>query len=743
MNDIKIFSDNNISFFCDRLELGERKFEYIGFGNFFQNILMIFFSFFGIIINLYFFFSSIKKIYSRKSKNANSIEKILCVISITETCISICWLINSFAMKNTQELYNNCNACRVLGDIELFLYVFDWMILSSTLYQINKILTNPVDTLKTEKYIVRYILFCAFFGIINVVMGYFAEVEGESPMLTCFIDVVGWDYEDDEKIIRTIFFVMFFFIPICILLYGIYQVYKIRKLPQFKNNKKNRRFFRSYLLYIFIYIVLALLLISVYIIDYFIHQEVPKGFMKLYITIVTYLSCCTPLIVGFFRLAKAKHIRKLLCNKKKANINIDYSKNNFLNNELIRQSNDNDYNYNFAEFEQNIICKEFKKIFIGISYILDKSKEFDNEEENEEEEIKEEKNILNLNNNVNDDSNISNDFEIDNYYVINKNEIIKDFDLKINEDLFVLSQEEINIEATEYLPIFFKNIREADNLKVPQLSQFFQPKNVNPDLFQKINDSNYYINSTNKQFILRSVTLEQIEYYKKKLKKGKINEYLENNKDSIINRVYGLYYLKVDNNKHYYIALMENIYESINKELFINKNLKNENGLEIFDLDSPVKNNNDNKAEKQMYVYENELNEKLIKNNEDIESLNRSVRKSFIRKESIFALTSGDKKKIKIYLDEIEYLRLKKILEKDISFLRSVGTTRPQFLVVEKSVDSFIYNNLSKKIIDIQNNKDNDESNNIQGVKKYIFKSNKENLIYCISITGYFNNYFE
>ena len=76
------------------------------------------------------------------------------------------------------------------------------------------------------------------------------------------------------------------------------------------------------------------------------------------------------------------------------------------------------------------------------------------------------------------------------------------------------------------------------------------------------------------QFILRSVTLDQIEYYKKRLKTGKIDEYLKKNKDSIINRAYGLYYLKVDNYKHYYIGLMENIHESINKDLFINKNKK-------------------------------------------------------------------------------------------------------------------------------------------------------------------------
>ena len=377
MNFITILLEKDDNFYCNRLDLdlakGEE--EYIGFGNNFLNILMIFFSFFGIFINLYFFFSSIKRILqNNKSNNSNlsSIEKFLCIISVTETCISICWLINSFSMNNTTLSIEHCNSCRILGHFELFFYIFDWMILSSTLYQIKNMLVNPLETLKTEKNIIRYIIFCAFFGILMVILGYFADIEGVSPMLTCFIDVVGWKYEDDEKIIKTIFFVLFFFIPILNLLFGIFLVYQIIKLPQYSNNKKNRKFFKSYLQYIITYIILALLLISVYIFDYFIDQEVPSDGMKVYINFVTHLSCATPLIVGTIRLIKTKIVKKLFfcfCNKKKGNNHIDYSKTEEFN--VLPRDTNNDYQ--FLDFEHDLICKEFKKIFIGISYILDKA----------------------------------------------------------------------------------------------------------------------------------------------------------------------------------------------------------------------------------------------------------------------------------------------------------------------------------------------------------------------------------
>ena len=742
MNFANIFIVKNASFYCDRLELGKGKKEYIGFGNDFQNIVMILFSFFGIFINLYFFISSIKKIIkSRKTGNTNlsSIEKILCVISITETFISICWLINSLAMKTTDEIIKHCNACRVIGNIELFFYVFDWMILSSTLFQIKKILTNPLETLKTEKNIIKYIIFCAIFGIFNVFLGYFADVEGASPMLTCFIDIVGWEYDENERGIKTFFYIMFFFIPICILLYGIYQVYEIVKLPEFKNNKKNRKFFRSYLLYIFTYIILALLLISVYIADYFLKQTVPEGALKFYIKIVTILSCSTPLIVGTFRLVKAKLIRRLFFCKKENNI--DYNKNEQL---MPKRSYSRDSGCNnFMEFEQDLICTEFKKIFIAISFILDKSKlsdETQNENEEEENEKGDELNHINLNtdknNNKENKGNIINEKEedIDNYYKINKSEILKDFDLHLNEDIFILNQNEINIEAIEYIPNFFKDLRKQDNLKENKLAEYFQPKNVKSDLFKKTSDSNYYINSTNKQFILKSISLEQIDFFKKNIKKAKIDEYFEKNKDSIINRVYGLYHLKIDKNKHYYIALMENIYESIDNELTLNKVIKiNESQETDYVVDSSKKVN----IEKKMSLNEIEINERILKKDGDENEADfGSNRKSTIsRRKTVFA----EEKKFNIVLDENEYNRLKRIVEKDIEFLHTTGNNRTKFLVVEKRVNDNIWNNLFYNHIAVQKN----SNNNSKGIRKYIFKSIYDNIIYCISISSYFNNFIE
>ena len=452
----------------------------------------------------------------------------------------------------------------------------------------------------------------------------------------------------------------------------------------------------------------------------------PKGVSRAYVNIVTNLSCSTPFIVGLFRLFKAKLIKKLfLCNKKKRNDNIDYIKDEIMIKERNSKSVLEDYNY--EEFEQDSICKEFKKIFIGISYILDKAKEADNESEGEKKE--EEINIIDINKDIDDNKNINNNLDKNNFYVINKIEILKDFDLDINEDIFVLHQDEINIEAIEYLPNYFKNIRRKENLKEEQLARFFKPKNVTPDLFKRTSDSNYYINSLNKLYILKSIKLEQIDYYRNKLKKGKIDEYLEKNKESIINRVYGLFYLKIDNDKNYYLALMDNIYESIDKDLFPKKGLKINENYESFDLMKNVSKLG-NKIEKKMMIKENEIRERILKKGEENNISEMSIRSrklTLLRKESVF------ERKFRIVLEENDYNRLMAIIEKDIEFLHSIGIYRSKIFIVEKSVDTEIWDNLFCSIEIVQ-------EINVPSIKKYIFKSTNDNTIYCISITGYFHN---
>ena len=415
------------------------------------------------------------------------------------------------------------------------------------------------------------------------------------------------------------------------------------------------------------------------------------------------------------------------CNYIKNN-DINYNKNENLFPE--RNSLTSEKSNNFIGFEQDVICKEFKKIFIAISYTLDKSKQKTDEniieDDNKEEEKKEE---IIINNN---DKN--NEFDFDNFYTINKKEILKDLDLDINDDLFVLDQEEINIEVREYSPKFFQKIRKSDNLNEDKLIKFFLPKNVTPDLFKKTNDSNYYINSTNKQFLLKSINIEEINFFKNKLINGHIDEYLDRNKNSIINRVYGLYYIKMDNEKHYYIALLENIYESIDNQFLPNRVSRISESFEILDQKENLKELEN--IEKIMKIDENEIETKILKNEEKNGEKNLT---NTLNKSNTFF---NSEKKFIIDLDENEYDRLIKIIDKDIKFLHNSGIKRVKFFVVEKIVNNNMIENLFNKKDDNQENKKekSNEENISLDARKYIFKSAKNNIIYSIAVLGYFYN---
>ena len=695
------------------------------------NIVLIAISLLGIAINLLFFIISIRKIIiSNRKKNVkiSSIEKILCAISIIETCISICWLLNSFVISNMRKLKEKCDWCAFIGLFEIFFYIFDWMILVATLIQIKNILIKPLELLKTEKLIGKYIIFGILFSLFNVVFGCLSDVEGPSPMLTCFVRVYGWEYKSEE-VYKNIFYVFFFVIPIFILFYGIYLVFIIINLPEFKQSKENKGFIISYLFYVIIYILLALLLISAYIVDYFNGNNDSDSF-KTFIQIVTYLSCSTPLIVGTFRLFKANIIKRLLsCKSNKdllINKNIDYNYEESLNMTSNKKSNkETDY----VEFEKGLLCIEFKKIFVGISYVLDKYKHYS------EEQNACDNSIYNINSSITDIQT----------YKINKNEILKDLDLLINEDKFVLEQKEINIKLKVYNAKFFKKMREIDGIKEDQIIRTIQPKNVSANLIRTFKNGSFYINSTNMQYILKIIKPDKISYYNEKIMKNGIDTYLEKNPNSLICRVYGLFQMQIDDKKIYHLALMDNVYEFLENNVSLTKKKKNIN--EDYEMSRDTMDSskfNENQNNKIMYCFDNEI-ERLISNDENLENSRASIlSKSFIRNFTINANNTNKEPKFKIMLLENELTRLKTLINNDVEFLHEIGVSKVKFMIVEKTINNPLFNgneSESSNLDEASINKNAESEVNSNRNKKYLFKSKTQNIVYCISIIGYFNNY--
>ena len=104
---------------------------YVGYSDEIGNIALIIISVLGFIINLIFsadYLTNIIKIKNRNNNGISAVEKMLCVIAIIETFISIFWMINNIKGRAERD-----RSCKFIGHAEILFNLFDWLILSTSL----------------------------------------------------------------------------------------------------------------------------------------------------------------------------------------------------------------------------------------------------------------------------------------------------------------------------------------------------------------------------------------------------------------------------------------------------------------------------------------------------------------------------------------------------------------------------------------------------------------------------------
>ena len=507
---------------------------YVGYGTFGINLVLIFISIFGIIINSFFVFNYLKKIISIKNKSnlgISAMEKVLCMIAMVETLISVCWLLNNLFIQDTEKMLkkNYCLYCKLIAHIEIFLYLFDWMILSTSLYQIKIILLNPQQILESGKRVIKYVLISLGISLVSFLFSIPANFGGVSPMLTCFINVKGLNSPYKHA-----FFWIFFSLPLLCFAFGGYQIYLIKTSSQYKNEKKNRELYTEYSYFVVTYIIFSLILIMSYILSKV--SDVINGFQLVF----TMLSCSNPLIVGLIRIFRTGLIKNV-CKRKQRNI---------INEEENKLLDDNENENNAGRIfllEKKILENLIVKYFTAISYVLGKSKYMFDEGEEDQQTAETKEPEFDLNEHVD--------------YKITKSEILKDLDLAINEDIKVLEESNFDIDLTEYNPSTFKKLRELEGFNEDKIISMFQPKKGTNQLINRVKDT-LYINSVNKLLMLKKIKREQLMFFQRNLLPDLYN-YFVNHPNSLICRVFGLYKIKIDQGQEEYLALMYNTNESL------------------------------------------------------------------------------------------------------------------------------------------------------------------------------------
>jgi len=668
--------------FPDKIE----KIEYVGYGTYELNIVLIFISIFGIIINSIFVFNYLKSIISTKNQNnmgISAMEKMLCMIAIVETCISICWLLNNLFIQTTENMAEHCFWCKFIAHIEIFLYLFDWMVLSTSLYQIKLILLNPQKILESGRTVIKFVIISFCISLVSFLFSIPAKFGGVSPMRTCFITI------EDLDLAGKVYFWIFFTLPLFCFVFAGYQIYLIISSNQYKTEKKNRQLFHEYSYFVITYIIFSLILIFSYILA---KLEKIEGVQFFF----TFLSCSNPLIVGIIRIFRTGLVKKLFKRKKNKNITIKEGE------EHLIEDEENEEEGRIFAIEKKMLENLIIKYFTAISYALGKSKYNENEEGQENPASNEE---------VKYEQNEHSD------YKITKSEILKDLDLAINEDIKVLEESNIDIDVTEYNSSTFKKLRELEGLNEDKIISMFQPKKGTNQLINKVKDT-LYINSTNKLLMLKKIKLQQLIFYQRNILPH-IYLYLVNHPNSLICRVFGLYKIKIDNGEDTYMALMYNTNESL--EIINNNTLLKPKSLI-----------------KQMKISEAEMRKNIIvdsKRNFTIDIPKNNFNGSIIVGAGA---SDSNNKSFKLNIPENEEKRLDDAINQDSQFLKDKNVPGFSFLVFERNVEG-------KERLSLFKDEENDKTKNLPdskidpNLKKYIVNSNLPNVIYSICILGYRN----
>ena len=132
-------------------------------------LIFIILSILGILTNIIFVVLYLIRILRGKKNKLSSLEKIMLGLSLSETGISICWMLSAFFYSSNVNIRpdwvdkdnpdfkiipsrGGVNfGCSVIADIQIFCYVIDWLFISFSIIQVKDIILNPVEAVLNAK----------------------------------------------------------------------------------------------------------------------------------------------------------------------------------------------------------------------------------------------------------------------------------------------------------------------------------------------------------------------------------------------------------------------------------------------------------------------------------------------------------------------------------------------------------------------------------------------------------------
>ncbi len=689
--------------------------ENAGFGFILTLIVLSFLA--NVIFNVYYV---LKNIINKVGKKVSFFEHILFTLSIAETLISLFWLFSLIFYKDAIYMKNNNleieYGCKILGFFQTFAYFFDWILSGCAIYHLRNMILNPINfILKPFKKIIFYIIISILVSLAVAIISLCIDSIGRSPMNSCFLSE---DTDKNNEIYKNIIITFFIFTPIYILIFFVIQILAVKLNPLYKNDTQNKGIFDFYYKYSLVNLIITSLMPILFIIDW-VHENPLEENQKWLFFPITLIICLNPLLLGILHLREIGFFKCHSKDNQMKSYNIEQLGTNLIN------TKDKNKELNIEKFEKTAIKKFVMNIYIAVCYCLEKA--------NFRKETECEINQENCN-------------EINEFNITKSDIMSEPYILKLDKDILIKSREDFEISCVEYAPEIFSYLRKLDGINEEEILNSMLPMNNQIGLKDSEGrGGSFFINSDDNEFSIKTITQHEAELLKGYLL-YELAEYLSENRDSIIGRIYGMY--KISNKtglfkeSDLYFILMKNVIGSFNENLICKYDLKGSSLNRKVNLgeygENVLKDNNFREVEQVLLL--NKKNADKLKNitTEDanffakVEIMDYSllVAKLSLNKNEMEDLFGKNHRR----QTEIEYFQMAGIKRQTLNLDSNITSGNNNQIFQENNKKNEKNDEETSKIIRYKKNK-------LKPLKKYFFPSLKGDVLYIISIIDFFQQY--
>ena len=646
----------------------------------------------GLATNILVIINTLKKRSSQKSKKTTAMELLFKILTIIDLLISIYWIISSLIFYNAFQIKEYNEGCAILSLVYIFIFNFQFIFLNFILHHFKKINMNPIEgILRPTKNILFYVLAPTIFSGILCFFSLKIKLIGRSPLMTCFINTNVFGN------------MSVFVVPLICSLYAIYQIIKgFCCSEMFITDKGVRQIYKKQSVYVFFFCLLHTPLFLLFIIRIFNKDNTSFHWLVVLTTIVT---ICIPLVMSLYRLfngfSKLEMIKNYL-SKKKLLINKEKTIQDYRMSFSMELTSALNYENQFEWLEKHAMEFFMRDILVGVATCLKKSTSYSGYFEKEKLDPKE---------------------------ILKHNINLENFDL---DDQTVKSSDYLGVNIIEYAPKCFSYLRSLEEIYMDQMINSFLPKNNRRGIEKSQGKSgSFFISTDDNKFMIKTLKADEFELIRHTFLK-KYMEYLADNPNSLMCRLYGMYNIKMGNGDEMLIIVMRNVIGDFKDNVVAQFDLKGSTFQRISQFDvskvtkETMKDLNFNEIELGIMIDQQSINQLREAAKKDSEFLKENELMDY----SLFLvkITLSKEESIDIFGDKI--LELQEANSK--KFTDSINNDDQQESCLEKAPTNVFEIKKSNIVFGVG------EIHDIKCYRQHIFPSLTQGQGYIIGIIDYF-----